>query len=216
MQGVVTDATTGRPLYPVTVVNTTTQKATTTDEKGLYTIMANTGDVVAFSYIGYKSVEKPKPTSVLIATANIAMEVADYQLKEFMLRPGNLTKYQIDSAERRATYRRELVRDHPSPFASPVSALAEQFSRKAKRVYQFQKDFQERELNRFIDTRYTPELVTTLTHLTGDSIGYFMYAYPMPYDFARTASDLELKMWIRDSYKSWTKTIAKDSVAAKK
>jgi hypothetical protein len=38
-----------------------------------------------------------------------------------------------------------------------------------------------------------------------------MYAYPMAYDFARTATDLELKMWIRDNYREWLKTQQADS-----
>jgi hypothetical protein len=54
--------------------------------------------------------------------------------------------------------------------------------------------------------------VGTTTGLTGDSIGYFMYAYPMPYDFVHTATSLEMKMWIRYNYKQWIK---KDTVATK-
>jgi len=92
---------------------------------------------------------------------------------------------------------------------SPFSAIAEKFSKKSKRAFQFQKDFYRLESEKFIDTRYTPDLVNELTGATGDSIGHFMYAYPMPYDFARTASDLEIKMWIRTSYKVWAR---KDSI----
>jgi hypothetical protein len=54
---------------------------------------------------------------------------------------------------------------------------------------------------KFIDTRYTPELVTKLTGYTGDTMILFMNTYPMDYSFARAASDLELKMWIRNNYK---------------
>jgi hypothetical protein len=133
------------------------------------------------------------------------MERVEYQLPEFQVRPGHLTKYQLDSLERAVTYKVVLQRRPPSAFVSPVSALAEKFSKKAKRAYQFQKDFAAGEIEKFVDTRYTPDLVAELTTLTGDSIGHFMYAYPMPYDFARTATDLELKAWIRDNYKQWMK-----------
>jgi len=205
MQGVVTDAITHKPLFAVTVVNVLTQQAVYTDDKGFYSIVANTGDVISFSYIGYKMLEKAKPPSVIISTQNIAMERMEFQLQEFQLRPGHLTKYQQDSAERAVIYKIPLQRRPPSVLASPVSALAEKFSKKAKRTYQFQKNFAAGEIEKFIDTRYTPELVTQLTGLEGDSIGHFMYAYPMDYEFARLASDLELKMWIRSSYKEWLK-----------
>jgi hypothetical protein len=32
-----------------------------------------------------------------------------------------------------------------------------------------------------------------------------MNAYPMPYDFARVASELEIKVWIREQFKEWLK-----------
>lgn len=214
MQGVVTDAQTGRPMLAVTVVNEITQQVSITDEHGVYAIPANTGETIAFSYVGYKTVEKVKPISVIIATQNIRLEPSNTQLQEFIFHVDKRTKYQIDSEERRVIYRKPLSRKPPSPIMSPVSALAELFSKKAKREYAFQKTYQNDELNRFIDTRYTNDLVTKLTGLKGDSLARFMYDYPMPYDYARTATDLELKMWIRDSYRLWIKTYVapKDTV----
>ncbi len=211
MQGLVTDTRTSKPLYPVTVVNVFTQQATSTDENGLYSIPANAGDLIAFTYIGYKTVKKTKPVSVLIATINIVMEPTEYELKEFKLLPGNLTPYQLDSLERASIYRTPLQRTHPTGM-SPASMLAEKFSRRAKMVYKFQENFHAGEIEKFIDTRYTPALVTELTGATGDTIGHFMYAYPMAYDFARLATDLELKMWIRGNYKVWIKSIKQDSI----
>ena len=203
LQGVVTDAASHKPLYPVTVVNIITQQSVYTDVNGFYSIAANQGDVIAFSYLGYKAVQRAKPLSVIIATQNITMERMNYELQEFKLRPGHLTKYQLDSFERAVTYKVPLQRRPPSPLVSPVSALAEKFSKRAKRTYQFQKNFAAGEIEKFVETRYSPELVTELTGLTGDSIGHFMYAYPMAYDFARTATDLEVKMWIRTNYREW-------------
>lgn len=202
LQGVVTDAGTHKPLYPVTVVNVFTQQVAYTDANGFYNVPARQGDIIAFSYIGYKTVERRKPLSVIIATLNMSMERKEYELDAIILRPGHLSQYQFDSTERAITYKIYLQREHPS-IMSPASAIAEKFSKKAKRTYQFQKDFAEGEANKFIDSRYTPALVTSLTGLTGDSIGYFMNTYPMPFDYARTASNLEMKMWIRENYKQW-------------
>lgn len=205
MQGIVKDAHTGKPLFAVTVVNEHTQQGTTTDENGLYFIAAATGDKIAFSYIGYKTVERVKPVSVIIATQDIVMEPVNNQLKEFIFHGDRRSQYQIDSAERRAIYRTPLTRRPPSPFNSPVSAIAELFNKKARMAYVFQKSFAVDEANRFIDMKYNAELVGRITGLTGDSIAHFMYANPMPYDYARNASDLEIKMWIRTSYKDWIK-----------
>lgn len=204
LMGVVTDAATGQPMYLVSVQNERTKQGTTTDQKGLYTLPAQPGDIVVFTFVGYNTVRLQKPTSVLIATQNVTMYAAETELKEFTLRPG-LTKYQRDSIERQQIYKLPLQRTRPQAITSPASAIAELFSKKAKRVYAFQKTFAAGEMEKYVDTRYTPELVTKLTGITGDTIGHFMYAYPMPYDFARSATDLELKMWIRSNYKAWMK-----------
>jgi len=205
MQGIVTDGATGKPLLAVTVVNERTQDATATDENGFYTIAAVQGDKIAFTYVGYKTLERTKPVSVIIATQNVSMEPGATTLKEFVYKGDKRTKYQIDSAERMELYHTPLSKRPPSPFNSPVSAIAELFNKKARMAYAFQKAYVTDEEDRFIDTRYTTKLVSQLTRLTGDSVAHFMYAYPMPYDFARNASDLELKMWIREKYKEWLK-----------
>ena len=153
-----------------------------------------------------------KPNSVLIANIDVTMDVAENDLKEFTFRSSHLSKYQLDSIERQETYKIPLQRTPPNPFASPASAIAELFSKKAKMVYKFQENFYNGEIEKFVDTRYTPALVTKLTGITGDTVGHFMYAYPMRYDFARTATDLELKMWIRSNYKEWLKNPNRDSL----
>jgi hypothetical protein len=211
MQGVVTDAKTNKPLSAVTVVNVTTQQATSTDDHGNYSIEAKPGEMIAFTYIGYKTVQKIKPASVLIATVNVTMETTEYQLEEFRLRPGHLTQYQLDSVERTTIYRNPLGKTHPSVFTSPVSAIAEKFSPWAKRIYRFQQTFAEGEKELYINSRYNAKFVSAFTGLTEDSLGNFMNAYPMPYDFARAATDLELKMWIRNNYKAWMNRTVTDT-----
>ena len=53
------------------------------------------------------------------------------------------------------------------------------------------------------DSRYTPGLTRNVTHLSGDTLAYFMNAYPISVDYAQSASELELMMWIRENYKDW-------------
>ncbi len=205
MQGIVFDAGTRRPIWPVTVVNIRTQEAVLTSENGFYSIHAEQGDKIAFSYVGYKAELRPKPPSVIVATQDVFLTRTETQLQEVKVRLRQYTKFQLDSIERRSIYKLQLQRRPPSAFASPVSAIAEKFSKKAKRTYAFQKEFARMEDEKWIDSRYTPELVTELTGITGDTIGHFMYAYPMAYDFARAASDLEIKLWIRENYRAWIK-----------
>lgn len=207
IQGHVADVATGKPLCLASVVNERTRQSTTTNTDGYYSLIARQGDRIRFSNVGYNVVVKITPPSVLIANVEVTMEVEENQLKEFTFKASKMSKYQLDSIERQETYHTTLSHQKPSPFTSPVSAIAEMFSKRAKRVYKFQEDFARGEIEKFVDTKYYPGLVTKLTGLSGDSIGHFMYAHPMPHDYARTATDLEIKMWIRSSYKEWLKSL---------
>ncbi len=203
IQGVVTDAETHKPIFPATVVNARTQQVAYTSASGSYVITALPGDIIAFTCIGYRPEERVKPPSVIVATINVEMVHIDYQLDEVRLGPALLTRYQRDSMERKATYKSVLERHPPSPVMSPVSAIADKFSKKSQRAYQFQRDFAQAELQKYIDTRYTPSLVSDVTKTNGDTVAWFMYYHPMPYDFARAATILELKMWVLDNFKRW-------------
>jgi len=216
MQGVVTDAATHKPIPMVSVINTRTQQSAYTGDNGLYTIAANTGDVIVFQYLGYKEVQKIKPLSVIVATQDISMTAVSYNLNEYTFRLGHWTQYQLDSMDRKSTYKMVLNRQHPSPIASPASAIADLFSKKSQQIYRFQREFPKLEMQRFIDTRYTAELVTQVTGVSGDTVGHFMYAYPIPYDYARAATDLELKMWIRNNFKQWIPTYKEDTLLQEK
>lgn len=204
LKGNIRDEVSNAPLYPVTVVNLRTDEATYTNEQGDFSIYAEAGDKIAFSYIGYKSTQYTMPISSGTYTVNLKLGAVTYNLREVTIMP-DYTPYQVDSIERKQTYKPALSMPHASPIASPFSYIAEKFSKKSKRTFRFQKNFQKWEKDQFVDTRYTPELVAEQTGLEGDSIGHFMNAYPMPYDYARGASDMEMKMWIRYNYRQWTK-----------
>ncbi len=202
LKGVVVDKRTGEALYPVTIVNVITQQSTYTNYDGEFAITAKSGEQLIFSFIGYKTQQKSMPPTLNIATSRIEMEPLTYELQNVLIRPG-LTKYQKDSIERHETYIRTLSRQRTTSIMSPVSLIAERVSKHSKQIYRFQKSFNYWEGERFIDSRYTPELVSMLTNLSGDTLANFMNSYPMPYDYARTATDLEIKMWIRYNYKQW-------------
>jgi len=199
----VTDGVTGHPIQTVTIVNLSTTKTVYTNHEGEFSIAAQSGQQIAFSYFGYKTVQKTVPPSIGFSEVEVTMLPLSFELKEYTVRPG-WTPYQADSAERREIFARPLSRQRSSVM-SPFSYVAERLSKSSKRLYRFQKNYEVWEDERFIDTRYTPKLVTALTGLEGDSLANFMNSNPMPYDYARTATELELKMWIRFHYKEWIK-----------
>lgn len=203
LHGLITDAQTGKPLSPVVVINLRTGRSVYTDDKGQFALPAQSGDKIGLSFIGYKTIQWLMPPTSGATLHRIGMEPLSYELEETVIHGHNRTQYQLDSLERQSTYQRALAREHGGSVMSPVSLVAEKLSKRSRQVFKFQKEFNYWEKQRFIDSRYTPELVQALTGLGGDTLAHFMNTHPMPYDYARTASELELKMWIRNNYKEF-------------
>lgn len=204
ISGIITEAQTGQSLYPVSVINVSTQQTVYTNQFGAFTISVEEGQQLVFSMVGYKEQRKYITAELIKNGIKVALPILSYELNEFILRP-KYTPYQLDSLRRRSTYKRTLAWQRTNSVMSPVSFIADRISKKSRSRLEFQRNFIKWEGEKFIDTRYTPELVSKLTGLTGDSLGHFMNAYPMEYDYARNATELELNMWVRYHYRLWMK-----------
>lgn len=204
LQGIITEANTGKPLYPVTVVNLATNQSVYTNETGTFSLPVSPGQQIGITYVGYKHMQRYISAEMLNSTLKIPLTPFRYELEEFVLRP-KYTPYQLDSIHRRSVYQRTMAWQRTSSVMSPVSFIADRLSAKSKARYRFQQNYYKWEDEKFVDSRYTPELVAEQTGLTGDSVGYFMNAYPMPFDYARSATEMELKMWIRFNCREWRK-----------
>ena len=206
LKGKIADGELGSPLAAVSVMNQRTFQTVYSDAKGNFSLPAISGDAISFSFIGYKPQQKIVPASIGVPEMHIDLFKLNYELEEFIYRP-KYTAYQLDSIKRKATYSRTLAREKSGSLGSPITFFAEKLSRRSKQIFNFQKSFNFWEDQKFIDSRYSPELVQQLTSLNGDTLAWFMNANPLPYDFARAASELELKMWIREKYKEWRKDL---------
>ncbi len=206
-KGVVVDGESGRPLYNATLSNMTTRQVVTTDEEGNFSIKAANGEIITFSYPGYHTIERLAVTQLLMTAELFPLSV---NLKPFVLH--NLTKFQRDSIEMTTLYSKELNTKTIRPsfssangggFSGLIGGPVQRMSKSYKQNQRFKETFQKDLEQKYIDTRYTPALVTTLTGLTGEPLIIFMNSYPMEHSFARAATDLELKMWIRNNYKEY-------------
>jgi len=210
LKGIVIDGETLKPLYPVTVLNISNSQKTTTDEQGNYSIPAKEDDLIVFSFIGYHTVQRLATLGTLLQVELLPLSV---QMQEYVLHPG-YTPFQKDSAEMAELYSTELNKKAIKPKVSmdggltvsgligaPVQRMSKSYKRNKKFKEHFKKDMEQK----FIDSRYKPELVTALTGFSGDTLATFMNTYPMEYSFARAATDLEIKMWVRNNYREYLK-----------
>jgi hypothetical protein len=207
LYGVATDSEDDSTLIGVVIQNKTHPLTTTSDLNGRFSIVADKGDEIEFTYFGYNAFSMQMPEGKVYR--KIALRKKLFALDEVVIGP-DYTPYQKDSIERRKTYKLALNRQRASSSVvgsvfSPMSALAEQFNKQSKQIYRFQQNFVKWEGQKYMDTKYSFEDVGKLTGLSGDTLGAFINAYPMPYDFARTATEIEIKMWIKYNYREWIK-----------
>jgi hypothetical protein len=190
------------PLNKVIITDYTNSQSTTTDDFGNYALKVSPGDSVVFTYIGYFSYNYLVPQFAGEKIKNISLIPKKNIIKGVKII--GLTKYQQDSIDRAMYITDALEYEQNTSILNPVTSLYEQFSKKYKDLRKFQKQYAQLEQQNYIDTKYTYELVNEMTKLTGDTAAMFMYKYPMEYNFARTASNLEIKMWIKSNYKNYT------------
>lgn len=210
--GKVVDTLSGFPLYPATVLDKTTGRSEYADSEGNYRIAARGGDELHFSYVGFYTQVYRVPQNLTRIIHNVLLLPRTQQLSE--VRVNALTPYARDSLDRASTFgdylnepkNRLMDRNSNEEGGFGVSFHPVTYFSKAERnKRRFQRMFPEFEHDAFIDSRYTPELVTRLTGLSGDSLTQFLHLFRPDYDFTRAASDLEFWSWIKNQYKDWVK-----------
>ena len=113
ISGVVTDDN-GLPLPAATVLVKGTTNGTSTDFDGNYSITANTGDVLQFSYVGYSTMEKTVGASSTIS----ASLVPDNELDEVIV-----TAFGIEREVKSLAYSTETLKSDDIIKAAPVNAV---------------------------------------------------------------------------------------------
>lgn len=201
--GIIIDRYDKAPISNVIIRNMRTNELVFSNNMGGFTIKAKDEDSILFvsqSYYPFQMMylsnrKKDQP---------IVLERKLFSILEVEIRP-DWTAYQKDSIERREIYQGTLDEEKTTSVLSPVTTIANRISRKARKKWQFQENYKKWEQEKFTEARYSEELVASLTKLEGDSLAFFMNAYPIPYDYARIASDMEIKMWILNNFREWEK-----------
>lgn len=204
ISGIVTDSAFGKPLAGISVQNITTKSGTKTNYRGTFSIEVGEDHYLKFTYTGYK----PRIVRIRdledIDILKVTMAIGRVELKAVKITKP-LTPYQKDSVERASIYKDVFEYKQEKSAMSPVTTVFQLFSKKHRNMRNFKEQVLKNEKQKFIDTRYTPEMVEDITKLKGDSLAIFMNSYPMEIDFARTASELEIRMWVRYNWADYQK-----------
>lgn len=203
--GRVMDSLTQKALSPVRIENVTTHQGVSSKEDGSFSITCAEGEYLLFTHVGYKNVILKVKANMDLVQQRILMTFKPVDLKEITIKKG-LTEYQKDSLSRASLYKDAFDYKQTVSVMSPVTSVYQAVSKKHRAMRKFQDQIVDMEAQKFIDTRYTLELVRSLTKLDEEQAWAFMKACPMEYDYARGASDLEIKMWIKFKYQEYLKT----------
>lgn len=207
LSGRVLDMTGRSPLEAVSVLSTSGY-GTLTDSLGRYSIRVNQDDSVWFSYLG-----RPTPKYAITSIGNvsnfeISLHVNVTQLKEVSVMPRS---YRRDSIQNREDYAKAFDFRKPTFGTSSLppgsygagvgldlDALIGMFQwRKNRRMLAFQERLLREEEDKFIDHRFSRQLVIRVTTLRGKDLDTFMLRYRPNLEFTQYATDYEFQSYIK-------------------
>lgn len=91
-------------------------------------------------------------------------------------------------------------------FNGLVSYAVSVLSGRQHRLEKFKKNLEIEEKSKYINTRYNVNLVQDVLHLDAEAAHQFIIKNPMPIEFVAQATALEMKIWIRETYKNRNQT----------
>lgn len=206
--GMVADQETKTGLPFVSIVNKRTMTGTLSNESGRFYMEAIPGDTLEFSMLSYA------PKLIIVPMLSSSQDVY-LQKRMFELQGVNIQgkNYRNDSMAMRDEYGRYFNYRKPGAMdvlktlpANPITALSYLVPSKVrKRKEQFHEQLLYWEKEKFIDYRYSPELVGKMTKLQSPELDSFMYKYRPGYQFLNSASEYDLMLYIKQSFETYQK-----------
>lgn len=185
-----------------------------TDSIGRYAISVDYSDTVFFTYRGKSTTLFPVKDIRYTAGFDIALQVRvqdRYQTLKEVVVIGK--SYKQDSVENRARYSKVFDFDRGglrlsetgSTGGTPgldLNSLIEMFRfRRNKSMKSMQTRLIDEEQQKFVNQRFTKQLIQQITKLEGRNLEKFMIVYRPPYEFTAFSQDYEFHKYILDASK---------------
>lgn len=192
--GQVLDLDTKRALREVSIDNIYTGLSFLSDSEGKFIVPASKGQLLEFKKIGYKTVRVRIPDGYVPSYFKIIIEKGLAEVPPY--NPLAAHDYRSDSIYFHNLYKHELEFPKMSDLDKiqhPFSAL----SKRSQEIWSFQKDFDENQQEKYIDYTFNPQLVSSLTGLTGDSLNFYMRRYRPSYQQLRSMNEYNFFNYIK-------------------
>ena len=204
-----------RPLDRVSVMSNS-GRGTVTDSLGNYQITVSSDDSISFSYLGRATAKYAVKGLNPFNNFDIALHVDATTLREVSVMPRS---YNNDSLQNRKDYEKYFDFKKPNPFTLSDGSAGLgmgagfdldqiiryfQFDR-TRRLLAFQRRLEEDEQDKYIDHRFNPSMVLSVTQLTGDALDSFMAKYRPSYNFCKRATDYDLLEYTKLAFTEYQK-----------
>jgi hypothetical protein len=210
IRGVVYDSSRSYPMEAVSVLSTS-GRGTQTNAEGYYEIEVTERDSIWFSYLGKPTVKFPVMKISNPMAFDIALHVNVPILKEVKVMP---RYYKQDSIQNRRDYAK--IFNYQKPKLRPqvtgfgvgfdLNEIVNMFRFKRNRsMASFQKRLLMEEQEKFVDHRFTKQLVRRLTQLDGAALDNFMLTYRPSYLFTKAAGDYDFQNYIKLAFARFKK-----------
>ncbi len=193
-------------LVGVTVSNNNLHQYNRSDMGGNYRIRVRPGDTLVFSSAGYQSDSLLVSQDMFSPENDVYLDAHVVAMASVKITETN--NYQLDSMERRAEYAWLLDKIHPVKLwnekrrgdapglsFSPIGY----YSKGEVNKRRLKKRLRQEEQDYYIDYKFPRAKIAMLTGLKGDSLARFMIKYRPSYKFCRSASAMDLLLYINDS-----------------
>lgn len=209
--GLVLDSLKYTPIKNASVLNTNSNKTTTTNDRGIFGIPAAINDVLFVTANGYHF-DTLRYSMLMHDTLFVYMNTLADVLPGVTVTAKGYTKYQLDSISRRDEFlaaaggEKKPVANNATSGAGIGFDLDLLLSKKERDKRKAYKQFDAHEKEMYINSRFSPQIVHNYTGLTGDTLNRFMRLYKPGYEWLRShQSDEDIIYYLNDKLQAFYK-----------
>ncbi|HEY0299468.1 MAG TPA: hypothetical protein VGB84_09645 [Arachidicoccus sp.] len=208
--GKLIDSITLLPVQDVQVMNLNTHESDVTNSKGLFVLKGSLNDTFAFLRVGYWQQHLLLSGNNMVRdTLKIVLIPKTEELKSVTVSAYSYADYQQDSTDRRNNFGETVGYAHQLFESSNSGAglgfsLDRIFDRKQKNKRNAYKFFAQNEDDEYINFRFNPIIVHSLTGFRGDSLQAFMFKYQPTYQWLRKhTSGEDILFYVNEKLKDY-------------
>ena len=215
IKGYVRDSITGVPITNAIISNETSKKLVTPDANGFFSITASRGDQILINAFNY-NFDTIQATNRIPDTLHISLIRTNETLENVTVTTTTkgYNRYQLDSLRRREAFVSDMGGIGKMPAVSKADNMGagiginlDAFSRKkTKDRNKAYNTFNYLERQTYIDYRFSPQTISQITGLKGDSLVSFMRKNTPTYDWLRQhPTNEDVLYYVNDKMKTFAK-----------